>query len=68
MTVRQLIDRLAALNPELTVIMPGENTDFCEVGAAFEDLVVFEGFDVQLSDERSSSSVERVIRLFPRED
>lgn len=63
MTIEELIARLGAFDPQLRVVMPGEDYDFCEVASAFEDLVEIDGETVQLADERQGGGV-RVIRLF----
>jgi len=64
MTVKELIDRLAALDPSLRVVMPSEDGDFCEVDAAFVDTVMFEGRAAQLTDERDPEGLIHVVRLF----
>jgi hypothetical protein len=63
MTVQELIDALSTFDPGLRVVMPGEDTDFCEVGSAFRDLVQFYGPAVELADERDSERFE-IVRLF----
>jgi hypothetical protein len=67
MTVNELITRLAALDPELRVVMPAEDSDlFCEVVEAFEGLARFVGGEVMLADERERDRM-RVVRLFGRD-
>ena len=67
MTVHELISRLAALDPDLRVIMPSEESDlFCEVVEAFEDLARFVAGEVMLADERARDRA-RVVRLFGRD-
>ncbi|WGM45870.1 hypothetical protein KOAAANKH_00735 [Brevundimonas sp. NIBR10] len=64
MTVQQLIAALSQCDPDLPVIMPGERDyDFCEVRAVYADLARFEGFSVELTDERESERTS-VVRLF----
>lgn len=63
MTVADLIARLGAFDPNLRVVMPGEDNDFCEVRAAYLDLVAFTETGVQLSDERDRDPVQ-VLRLY----
>jgi hypothetical protein len=63
MTVAELIARLGVFDPDLKVVMPGEETDFCEVQAAYRDLVAWVDGEVQLSDERDTDRVP-VVRLF----
>jgi hypothetical protein len=64
MTVQELIVVLSRMDPEMRVVMPSETgPEFCEVEAAFVDLVhVVEG-GVELSDERDGGCVS-VVRLF----
>lgn len=63
MTVQDLIAALSSCDPTLRVIMPGEETDFCEVSGVFHDLVQIRGLHIQLADERESDRLE-VVRLF----
>jgi hypothetical protein len=56
MTGAELRERLAALQPDLRVVMPSEDGDFCEVAAAFVDTVAFEG--------RDPGGLVHVVRLF----
>jgi hypothetical protein len=63
MTVAELIARLSVFDPDLRVVMPGEETDFCEVKAAYRDLAAWVEGEVQLSDERDADRVP-VVRLF----
>jgi len=68
MTVAELRERLAALQPDLRVVMPSEDGDFCEVAAAFVDTVAFDGRTVQLTDERDPGGLVHVVRLFEADD
>jgi hypothetical protein len=68
MTVAELMERLAALDPALRVVMPSEEGDFCEVAAAFVDTVAFEGQSAQLTDERDPDGLVHVVRLFEPDD
>ena len=67
MTVAELMARLAALKPDLRVVMPSEDGDFCEVAAVFVDTVAFEGGSVQLTDERDPEGLVHVVRLFEQD-
>jgi hypothetical protein len=68
MNVRQLIDALSALDPDLPVIMPRWSSDnYCEVGSAFVDTVLPDpegGHGLQLADERDKKPLIKVVRLF----
>ncbi|WP_068875124.1 MULTISPECIES: hypothetical protein [unclassified Phenylobacterium] len=64
MTVAELMARLEALAPNLRVVMPSEDGDFCEVAAAFVDTVFFDGSTAQLTDERDPEGLVHVVRLF----
>jgi hypothetical protein len=64
MTVQELIDWLSKLPPDVPVIMPGEEVDFCEVASAFEDLAAIRRDEVQLADERDGAGATKVVRLF----
>jgi hypothetical protein len=69
MTVAELIARLGTFDPDLRVVMPSEEGDWCEVDGAFGELVWFSGKTAQLSDERSPQDNVAVVRLFgPDED
>lgn len=68
MTVAELMARLAALAPDLRVVMPSEDGDFCEVAAAFVDTVFFDGSTAQLTDERDPDGLVHVVRLFEPDD
>jgi hypothetical protein len=61
--VSELIAALQAQDPDLPVIMPGEDVDFCEVATVFVDTVGFCSGEVQLADERDSA-ITPVVRLF----
>lgn len=63
MKARDLIAALSKLDPDLPVIMPGEDEDFCEVMEVFPDLAQFRDGEVQLADERDPHRYP-VIRLF----
>ena len=68
MTVRELIERLGAFDPNLLVAMPSENYDWVEVGGAFEDIMWRSARgDLQLSDEEQADSFS-VVRLFEPDD
>jgi hypothetical protein len=67
MTVSQLIARLQALDPDLKVVMPSEDEDWCEVGGAYVDIFRFRGRNAQMSDETSPGH-EHVVRLFEPDD
>ncbi|MEW5685673.1 MAG: hypothetical protein AB1942_12205 [Pseudomonadota bacterium] len=63
MLVRELIERLSALDPQMRVIMPSEAGDFGEVEGAYVDTVCFGPEGVMLVDERDPGGLTRVVRL-----
>jgi ribosome-binding protein aMBF1 (putative translation factor) len=66
MTVRDLVAALSKFEPDLRVVIPNEDGDFCEIGAALRDLVQIRGSVVYLADERDRDRLE-VVRLFSRD-
>lgn len=68
MTVQELIERLRALDPQMKVVMPHEDGDFCEVAGAYIDTVAFEGSTAQLTDERDPDGLTHVVRLVDPEE
>jgi hypothetical protein len=68
MTVAELILRLGDFDPNLKVVMPSEDGDWCEVDSAFDEIVWFSGSTAQLSDERSPDDNVAVVRLFGPDD
>jgi hypothetical protein len=64
MRVRDLIERLSKLDPDLPVVRPTDDSlDYCFVEATLIDTVAVVGSGVQLSDERDSDC-RAAIRLF----
>lgn len=68
MRVRELIERLAVLDPDMRVVMPADDgLDYAEVAETFVDLVAPSGRSFLLTDEREPGG-EKVVRLFGPDD
>lgn len=63
MTVGELIAALSTFEPDMRVIMPGEREMFCDVEAAFVDLIRISEREIQLTDERDGGGTP-IVRLF----
>jgi hypothetical protein len=64
MRVSELMARLSELDPDLPVVMPADDSlYFCEVEAAFIDIIAVIKGTMTLADEREEGH-RRAIRLF----